>query len=50
MNGARIMRGTTEKPDTRAVRFIRLHPENAAIFFSLAQKYGLGNTKVIVSR
>ena len=29
---------------------IRLHPSNAAIFFSLAQKNGLGNTKVIVSR
>jgi lipoprotein-anchoring transpeptidase ErfK/SrfK len=29
---------------------IRLHPENAAIFFGLAQKYGLGNTRVIVTR
>jgi lipoprotein-anchoring transpeptidase ErfK/SrfK len=29
---------------------IRLHPENAAIFFGLAQKYGLGNTKVVVTR
>ncbi|MDB5525400.1 MAG: L,D-transpeptidase protein [Rhizobium sp.] len=29
---------------------IRLHPDNAAIFFGLAQKNGLGNTKVIVSR
>lgn len=29
---------------------IRLHPNNAATFFSLAQKYGLGNTKVIVTR
>ncbi len=29
---------------------IRLHPENAAIFFNLAQKYGLGNTKVIVTQ
>lgn len=28
---------------------IRLHPANAAIFFGLAQKYGLRNTKVIVS-
>jgi lipoprotein-anchoring transpeptidase ErfK/SrfK len=29
---------------------IRLHPENAAIFFNLAQKYGLGNTKVVVTQ
>jgi lipoprotein-anchoring transpeptidase ErfK/SrfK len=29
---------------------IRLHPSNAATFFSLAQKYGLSNTKVIVTR
>ena len=29
---------------------IRLHPDNAAVFFSLAQKYGLKNTKVIITR
>jgi lipoprotein-anchoring transpeptidase ErfK/SrfK len=29
---------------------IRLHPENAAIFFGLATKNGLGNTKVIVTQ
>ncbi|CAN7301202.1 L,D-transpeptidase [Rhizobium sp. LjRoot254] len=29
---------------------IRLHPSNAAVFFSLAQKYGLRNTKVIITR
>jgi lipoprotein-anchoring transpeptidase ErfK/SrfK len=29
---------------------IRLHPSNAATFFSLAQKHGLSNTKVIVTR
>ena len=29
---------------------IRLHPSNAATFFTLAQKYGLSNTKVIVTR
>jgi lipoprotein-anchoring transpeptidase ErfK/SrfK len=29
---------------------IRLHPTNAATFFSLAQKYGLNNTKVVVTR
>jgi lipoprotein-anchoring transpeptidase ErfK/SrfK len=29
---------------------IRLHPENAAIFYGLATKYGLGNTKVIVQQ
>ena len=29
---------------------IRLHPSNAATFFSLAQKYGLKNTKVVVTR
>lgn len=29
---------------------IRLHPSNAATFFSLAQKYGLSNTKVVVTR
>jgi lipoprotein-anchoring transpeptidase ErfK/SrfK len=29
---------------------IRLHPSNAATFFSLAQKYGLNNTKVVVTR
>lgn len=29
---------------------IRLHPDNAAVFFSLAQKYGLRNTKVIITR
>lgn len=29
---------------------IRLHPENAALFFGLAQKYGLRNTKVVITR
>jgi lipoprotein-anchoring transpeptidase ErfK/SrfK len=29
---------------------VRLHPSNAATFFSLAQKYGLSNTKVIITR
>jgi lipoprotein-anchoring transpeptidase ErfK/SrfK len=29
---------------------VRLHPENAAIFFSLAQRAGLSNTRVIISR
>lgn len=29
---------------------VRLHPDNAALFFSLAQKNGLGNTKVVISR
>jgi lipoprotein-anchoring transpeptidase ErfK/SrfK len=29
---------------------IRLHPSNAATFFTLAQKYGLNNTKVVVTR
>ena len=29
---------------------IRLHPDNAAVFFSLAQKYGLRNTRVIITR
>ncbi|MDB5553283.1 MAG: L,D-transpeptidase protein [Rhizobium sp.] len=29
---------------------IRLHPSNAATFFTLAQKYGLSNTKVVVTR
>ncbi|MGV3551975.1 L,D-transpeptidase [Rhizobium sp.] len=29
---------------------IRLNPSNAAIFFSLAQKHGLSNTKVVVTR
>ena len=29
---------------------IRLHPSNAATFFSLAQKYGLKNTKVVITR
>lgn len=29
---------------------IRLHPSNAATFFSLAQRYGLSNTKVVVTR
>lgn len=29
---------------------IRLHPDNAAVFFSLAQRAGLSNTKVIISR
>jgi lipoprotein-anchoring transpeptidase ErfK/SrfK len=29
---------------------IRLHPNNAAVFFGLAQKYGLRNTKVIITR
>lgn len=29
---------------------IRLHPNNAAVFFSLAQKYGLRNTRVVITR
>ncbi|CAN7349516.1 L,D-transpeptidase [Pararhizobium sp. LjRoot235] len=29
---------------------IRLHPENAAEFFSLASEYGLKNTKIVVTR
>jgi lipoprotein-anchoring transpeptidase ErfK/SrfK len=29
---------------------IRLHPDNAAVFFSLAQRNGLSNTKVIIKR
>jgi lipoprotein-anchoring transpeptidase ErfK/SrfK len=29
---------------------IRLHPENAAILFGLAQKEGLKNTRIVVSR
>ena len=29
---------------------IRLHPQNAAVFFSLAQKYGLSNTRVEITR
>ena len=29
---------------------VRLHPSNAATFFSLAQKYGLSNTKVVITR
>lgn len=29
---------------------VRLHPKNAAVFFSLAQKYGLRNTKVVITR
>ena len=29
---------------------VRLHPDNAAVFFSLAQRAGLGNTKVIIIR
>jgi lipoprotein-anchoring transpeptidase ErfK/SrfK len=29
---------------------VRLHPNNAAVFFSLAERNGLGNTKVIITR
>jgi lipoprotein-anchoring transpeptidase ErfK/SrfK len=29
---------------------VRLHPENAALFFSLAQQYGLKNTRIVVTR
>ena len=29
---------------------IRLHPDNAARFFSLANRAGLGNTRVVISR
>ena len=29
---------------------VRLHPSDAATFFSLAQKYGLRNTKVVITR
>ena len=28
---------------------VRLHPDNAAVFFSLAQRAGLSNTKVIIT-
>lgn len=28
---------------------IRLHPRNAAVFFRLAQKYGLRNTRVVIT-
>jgi lipoprotein-anchoring transpeptidase ErfK/SrfK len=29
---------------------VRLHPDNAAVFFGLAQQVGLANTKVIITR
>lgn len=29
---------------------IRLHPENAATFFTLTSQYGLSNTRIVVSR
>ncbi|WP_117191932.1 L,D-transpeptidase [Rhizobium terrae] len=29
---------------------IRLHPDNAATFFSLTSRYGLSNTRIVVSR
>lgn len=29
---------------------VRLHPENAAMFFSLALEEGLGNTKIVISQ
>jgi lipoprotein-anchoring transpeptidase ErfK/SrfK len=29
---------------------VRLHPKNAAVFFSLAQRYGLRNTSVVITR
>jgi lipoprotein-anchoring transpeptidase ErfK/SrfK len=29
---------------------VRLHPKDAAVFFSLAQRYGLKNTKVVITR
>lgn len=29
---------------------VRLHPDNAAVFFGLAQKVGLSNTKVVISQ
>ncbi|MBB5040743.1 L,D-transpeptidase [Shinella fusca] len=29
---------------------VRLHPENAATFFQMANRYGLSNTKVVISR
>lgn len=29
---------------------IRLHPQNAAAFFALTSQYGLGNTRITVSR
>jgi len=29
---------------------VRLHPKDAAVFFDLAQKYGLKNTKVVITR
>lgn len=29
---------------------VRLHPKDAAVFFSLAQKYGLRNTRVVITR
>ena len=29
---------------------VRLHPQNAAMFFSLALEEGLGNTKIVISQ
>ncbi|MGI9383910.1 MAG: L,D-transpeptidase [Methyloligellaceae bacterium] len=29
---------------------IRLHPRNAAVFFSLIQRHGRGNTRIVISR
>lgn len=29
---------------------VRLHPDNAAMFFSMAMEEGLGNTKIIITR
>ncbi|MFB2551713.1 L,D-transpeptidase [Ensifer soli] len=29
---------------------VRLHPDNAAQFFSLTRRHGLGNTKIVVTR
>ncbi len=29
---------------------VRLHPDNAATFFKMANRYGLSNTKVVISR
>jgi len=29
---------------------VRLHPDNAAVFFSMAQTKGLRNTKIVISQ
>lgn len=35
---------------TASAGCIRLHPSNAAIFYSLAQRHGLKNTRIVVQR